>query len=536
MKTLSLALLAMLSVSSSSLLAATYNLSIDDKAVNFSGKSALGMAVNDQIPGPLLRFKEGEEVILNVTNNMSVDSSIHWHGLILPYQMDGVPGISFDGIKPGATFNYKFTVKQNGTYWYHSHSDLQEQSGVYGPIIIEPKNDYPQAFDREYIVMLSDWTDEDPLQVLKNLKAESDYYKQNKRTVFDLFSELFDADGVDEKKAVMKERAGWAKMRMDPSDVSDVTGYRFLLNGKTAEQGTRFEFKQGERVRLRFINAGTSTYFDVKIPGLKMQLVQTDGQNIKPIWVDEIPMAIAETYDVIIEPKADTAYTIFAQAKDRSGYVSAVLSANATLVADIPVLSPRPEMKLKDVMGAMPNMAMPNMTMDNKSSMDMSSTSPPKTPMSMKQPMDDGRKQMEKEGWKVFSYQDLRSLEQTSDNATPDREILLRLTGNMERYFWSINDLKYSMAEPIKFKFGERVRVIFKNETMMDHPMHLHGMWQELDNGSGDYKPRKHTINIKPGETVVVEVPVDAIGEWAFHCHILYHADTGMFRKVVVEG
>ena len=518
MKTQILAFLVISTISSSPVLAATYNLSIDDKVVNFTGTSAQGMAVNDQIPGPLLRFKEGEKVTINVTNNMDIDSSIHWHGLILPYKMDGVPGISYDGIKPGETFTYQFTVQQNGTYWYHSHSDLQEQSGVYGPIIIEPKDQYPQKFDREYIVMLSDWTDEDPVKVLKHLKSESDYYKKNKRTVFDILSEIGQADGLDAKKTVIKKRATWAKMRMDPSDVSDVSGYRFLLNGKIASQQPRFTFKKGERVRLRFINAATSTYFDIKIPGLKMQLVQSDGQNIEPVEIDELPIAIAETYDVIIEPQADVAYSIFAQAKDRSGYVSATLSTDANLQAKVPSLSSRTELKLVEVMGSM-------------SSMKMDSAESQHQGHQM-----DSREQMKSEGWKIFSYADLKSLKQSSDNATPDREILLRLTGNMERYFWSINDKKYSMAEPIKFKFGERVRVIFKNETMMDHPMHLHGMWQELDNGTGNFKPKKHTINIKPGETVVVEVPVDAVGEWAFHCHILYHADTGMFRKVVVEG
>ena len=494
-----------------SLQAAEYHLTIDNKAVNFSGSGAIGVAVNNSIPAPLLRFKEGEEAIIHVTNRMDVDTSLHWHGLVIPSEMDGVPGLSFDGIHPGETVTYHFTPQQSGTYWYHSHSGFQEQSGAYGPIIIEPAGNDPVRVDRDYIVMLSDWTDENPNDVLKHLKSELDYYKNPRRTLPDLLRELSEAKG-EERSNIMRERAGFARMRMDPSDISDVTGYVYLLNGKATSNNWTGLFKKGERVRLRFINAGASSYFDVKIPGLKMWVVAADGQNIEPVEVDEFNIAIAETYDVIVTPEEEKAYTIFAQALDRSGYVRGTLAPRQGMQADIPKLDERKILTMAEVM---PNHAGHAVHKQ------------------MKHDMHHDHHRHHEIGPVVLKYENLKSLENTSGDVS--RDIILRLTGNMERYFWSFNDVKYSMAEPIQFEFGERVRVKLVNETMMNHPIHLHGLWQVLQNGQKKHSPKKHTINVPPKQSITVEIPVDNRGRWAFHCHILYHMATGMFREVEVK-
>jgi len=517
-------------------LAGTYNLTIDEKMINITGTPAEATVINGTMPGPLLRFKEGEDVVIHVTNNLAVDSSIHWHGLIVPWQMDGVPNISFDGIKPGETFTYKFTLEQNGTYWYHSHSGFQEQTGARGPMIIEPAAPDPVQYDRDYVILLADWKDEPPEESYKNLKGDSEYYTKPRRTVFDFITEWFNADSGQASAQVIKERTGFGKMRMTPTDIVDVTGFTFLMNGNTAEKNWTGTFKAGERVRLRFINAAAATYFDINIPGLKMEVVQADGQNLQPVMIDRFNIAIAETYDVVVTPNENIAYTVFAQAMDRSGYVRGTLAPKEGMTASIPQMLPRRVLTLKDVM---PGMSKSGMKMDETSGMDMAAKEMPTNDSVKSIKMSDIKMDMhahEDMEPKVLSYADLKSLEKTSFNAVADREITLRLTGEMDRYIWSFDDKKFDMAEPIYFEFGERVRVKFVNETMMDHPIHMHGLWQELQNGSGDYAPKKHTVNVAPRSTVIVEVPVDNAGKWAFHCHILFHAAAGMFRQIDVQG
>lgn len=515
MKTLSLILCLLALPATQAADAAEYHLTVAPKAVNITGRPASGIAVNGSIPGPLLRMKQGEPVVIHVTNHLKVDTSLHWHGLIIPSDMDGVPGLSFDGIKPGETFTYRFTPHQSGTYWYHSHSGLQEQSGAYGPIVIEPSGPDPVKVDRDYIVMLSDWTDEKPETVLEHLKSQSDYYKRPKRTLAGLIREVAHAASSEERKHIIGERLAFARMRMDPTDITDVTGYTFLMNGRSVGQNWTALFKPGQRVRLRFINASSASYFDIAIPGLRMQVVAADGQNVRPVTVDRLPIAIAETYDVIVTPTESRPYTIFAESRDRSGYARGTLSPRPGLAAQVPPMDARKVLTMAEVM--------PMHGMHHG--------------MGMAMPMGHERRapgQMAHDPAPVvLSYADLRSLTRTDGKVT--REITLHLTGNMERYFWSFNGVKYSMARPIEFKFGERVRVRLVNETMMNHPIHLHGLWQVLQNGQQPYAPRKHTINVPPKQTVVVEIPVDHRGRWALHCHILYHMATGMFREVEVK-
>ena len=536
--------------------AATYYLTIDELAVNFTGKPRQAMAINGSVPAPLLRFREGEEVTIHVTNKLAVDSSVHWHGFILPNAMDGVPGMTFPGIKPGETFTYRFTIAQNGTYWYHSHSGLQEQAGIYGPIIIDPATPGPVAHDRDYVVMLSDWTDEKPEQVLANLKKQSDYYNYNQRTVGDFFRDV----GEKGWRATLRDRRMWGEMRMTPTDIADVTGYSFLINGKTAEENWTALFKAGERVRLRFINGSAMSYFDVEIPGLRMQVIAADGQNVQPVTVDSFRIAVAETYDVIVTPERNIPFTIFAQAMDRSGYARATLAPRPGQAAAIPEMDPRKLLTMADMGHDMGDMgqemgdmdAMSHET-DERAHMnhdDMGKMGAAMHDMAQPAPhhghgRHDGdvasamhahpeMARAEPAAPRVLRYGDLQSLDAHADRR-PTREITLRLTGNMERYFWSINDKKYSEAEPIRLRYNERVRIKFINQTMMTHPMHLHGHWMELDNGAGSFKPRKHVISIAPGETVYFDLTADAVGDWAFHCHLLYHMATGMFRKLIVE-
>ena len=490
--------------------AAKYDLEIAPIEVDFSGVPRPALAINGSIPGPTLHFTEGEEVVVNVTNRLDSVASLHWHGFILPYQMDGVPGISYEGIQPGETFTYRFMVAQSGTYWYHSHSDFQEQAGVYGPIIIKPAPAKPVkpesvSADRDYIVMLSDWSDEPPDQVLANLKSRSDYYNNNRRTVFDFFRGV-KSDGL---RATVADRLAWGNMRMDPTDISDVSGYQFLVNGKTTADNWTGLYERGEKIRLRFINGSAMSYFDIKIPGLKMTVIAADGQAVQPVAVSEFRIAVAETYDVIVEPQDDRAYTIFAAAMDRSGYARGTLATAPGAEAPIPSLDAPP------VLASTSHAAMDPVESDHAN-------------MGHEQDM------AEQAEGRVLRYADLRSPEPWSVVA-PTREIELRLTGNMARYFWSINGRKYADAEPIRLRYNERVRVKFVNTTMMNHPMHLHGHWMELDNGAGRFKPRKHVINVKPGETIYFDMTADAMGDWALHCHLLYHMATGMFRKLVVE-
>jgi len=552
--------------------AATYDLTIGKTSVNFTGHPREAITVNGQLPAPLLRFQEGEEVVLNVTNALDTDSSLHWHGFILPYAMDGAPGFGFAGIKPGETFTYRFKIQQSGTYWYHSHSGLQEQAGLYGPIVIEPTQPEPYRYDRDYVIMLSDWTDQAPRTVMSKLKKQSDYYNYSQQTVADFFREV-SAKGWD---AAIQNRLDWGRMRMMATDIADVTDYTFLVNGRTPEQNWSGLFKPGERVRLRLINGSAMSIFDVRIPGLKMTVVQVDGNNVTPTPVDELRISVAETYDVIVQPQDDKAYTLFAESLDRSGYARATLAPRRGMSGGIPELRPRPLLTMADMAGhsGMDHGSMAGMSagavdhskMDHgsmadaqpidHSKMDHAQMSPgsiagmdhstmnhsgaanaAQTSADMVKPNpQSGLYPTAADGGKFLIYNDLRAVTAYPDYRAPDREIEIRLTGNMERYIWTLNDQKFADAEPIRLKYGERVRLKLTNTTMMTHPIHLHGMWMQLDVGKGAFNPLKHVVNVLPGQTVYADVSVDAKGEWPFHCHLLYHMHAGMMRKVIVES
>ncbi len=521
-----------------------FHLSIDKTVVNVTGKPSYATAVNGMLQGPTLKWREGDTITLHVTNNLNESSSIHWHGIILPYQMDGVPGISYAGISPGETFTYTFTVRQSGTFWYHSHSGFQEQTGVYGAIVIEPKKKDPFEYDRDYVVLLSDYSDEKPSAIYRKLKLRPDYYNFRQRTVGDFLSEVKEKGFLE----AFKEREMWNKMRMSDRDLSDVTGYTytFLMNGQSP--ATRFQalFQNGEKVRLRFINAASMTFFDVRIPGLKMTVVAADGNNVQPVNVDEFRIGVAETYDVIVEPEDDKAYAIFAQSIDRSGYALGNLATNATILADVPKLDKRQALTLTD-MGMSKDMAkMKNMDMPMKKSMQSMNKPIPLTKlpirwdvgttmraMNPQYRLDDPGVGLRNNGRKVLTYADLRSLASTKEERYPDREIVLHLTGNMDRYMWSINGIPYHEAAPLEFHYGERLRITYINDTMMNHPMHLHGLWSDLETGDENHLVKKHTIVSQPGSKISFRVTVDAKGAWAYHCHLLYHM-TDMFRKVVV--
>ncbi|WP_232790078.1 copper resistance system multicopper oxidase [Pseudohongiella nitratireducens] len=532
------------------------DLNITRQPLDIGGRLGDTVTISGSIPGPLVRLKEGQDAVMRVTNQLDEDTSIHWHGLLVPYEMDGVPGVSYAGIKPGETFRYAFPVKQSGTYWYHSHSGLQEQQGHYGPLIIDPIDPEPFAYDREYVVMLSDWTFENPMSVLKKLKKQSDYYNYQRRTVPELFN---DAEENGWGKTV-RERMVWARSRMAPTDIADISGatYTYLMNGMAPDSNWTGLFRPGERIRLRFINGASMSYFDVRIPGLKMTVVQADGQNVQPVAVDEFRIGVAETYDVIVEPVDEAAYTIFAASMDRSGFARGTLASKAGLEAAIPPLGNRPVRTMKDMgMGAM---AMPGEMSAKKQtmgSMDMSrngtgmstASSPVKhgpdrhgkgNTMVAEFPsnrLSEPGNGLENNGRRVLVYTDLRSLSPYPDQRPPEREVELHLTGVMDRYMWSFDGKKFSEVDgPVHFKYGERLRLVLVNDTMMEHPIHLHGMWMELENGAGEYRPRKHTLNVKPGERLTALISADAPGNWAFHCHLLYHMDMGMFRVVSVTN
>jgi len=519
-----------------------FHLVIGKTAVSFTGTTAIATTVNGQIPAPTLHFKEGETVTIHVYNDLDVDSSIHWHGIILPTNMDGVPNISFEGIKPKESFTYTFTIKQSGTYWYHSHSGFQEQTGVYGAIVIEPKVKDPYDYDRDYVVALSDWSDEKPESIYRKLKLMGDYYNFKQRTVGDLFSEAKEEGFF----SALSKRKMWNQMRMSDRDLSDVTGYTYtyLMNGHTPNSHYKAPFKKGEKIRLRFINASAMTFFDIRIPNLKMMVVATDGNNIEPVSVDEFRMGVAETYDVIVEPKDKKAYAIFAQSFDRSGYAIGSLTSNST-IASTPPMDEVPRLTHVDMGMDMSKMKGMDMKKDSKMKMPMKKkipiTSLPEargvqTTMRVKNPqyrLSDAGAGLRNNGRRVLTYADLKSLDGVVDTKAPQREIILRLTGNMERYMWSINGIKYADSKPLQFHYGERLRITYINDTMMNHPMHLHGMWSDLETGDGRLV-RKHTIVVQPASKISMQVTVDAKGEWAYHCHLLYHMG-GMFRKVVVS-
>lgn len=639
------------------------DLVIDRTPVEFAGRLGSAVTINGTIPGPILRFREGETATLRVTNRLAEDTSIHWHGLLVPSDMDGVPGVSFRGIKPGETFTYRYRVRQNGTYWYHSHSALQEQLGHYAPIIIEPAGRDPVAFDREYVVMLSDWTFSDPMRAIAKMKKEGGYFNYQQRTLADFASDV-EKMGLS---AAVQDRAMWAKMRMDPTDILDVTGstYTYLINGLPPDGNWTGLMKPGERIRLRFINGSSMTYFNVRIPGLPLTIVQADGQNVQPVTVDEFQIATAETYDVIVQPKTEQAYTVFAEAMDRSGYARATLATRPGLTAPVPVLRKRPLRSMVDMGMDMDSMGMPGMAGGNMKSMAMNSGSggmqgmpgmaadaapsgampgmdmsqgtkvmaampgmgksdaskamggmdmghgamKPMPGMDMSkgaeamQPMPgmtkgamdmsgDAMKPMPgmaggaaksmpgmqmggmdsmpgadspvngkhgpgkhgpgntmtamvqrnrlgepgtglaDVGHRVLVYNDLKALEPSRDPRPPQREIEMHLTGNMEAFIWGIDGKKFSESGPPPMvRVGERVRLTMVNDTMMEHPMHLHGVFMELNNAAdATHKPRKHTINVKPAERVSLDFTYEEAGNFAFHCHQLFHMEAGMFR------
>ncbi|WP_122554634.1 copper resistance system multicopper oxidase [Pseudomonas viridiflava] len=540
-----------------------FDLLIGETPVNLTGSPRTAMTVNGGLPGPLLRWREGDTVTLRVKNRLKDTTSIHWHGIILPANMDGVPGLSFDGIAPDGLYVYRFKVRQNGTYWYHSHSGFQEQAGVYGPLIIDAKDPEPFSYEREHVVMLTDWTDEDPTRLMKKLKKQSDYYNQNKRTVGDFINDVSDKGW----SKTVADRAMWAQMQMDPTDLADVSGatYTYLMNGQAPDMNWTGLFKPGERIRLRFINGSSMTYFDVRIPGLKMTVVASDGQHVKPVSVDELRIAVAETFDVIVEP-ADGAYTLFAQSMDRSGFARGTLTSRPGTKADVPSLDPRPLLSMEDMgMGGMDRGAMSNGSMNHDSMQGMDHSQmghdmqgmdhnamPPNTPqshpdsetdnplvdmqaMSTSPKFDDPGIGLRNNGRKVLTYADLYSTFDDPDGREPSRTIELHLTGHMEKFAWSFDGVKFSDAAPLKLKYGERVRVVLVNDTMMTHPIHLHGMWSDLEDEHGRFKVRKHTIDMPPGSKRSYRVTADALGRWAYHCHMLYHMEMGMFREVRVE-
>jgi CopA family copper-resistance protein len=524
-------------------------LSIGDAHFATGGRSAHAIAVNGTIPAPLIRLREGQTVRLSVTNTLKEDTSIHWHGLIVPFQMDGVPGVSFPGIRPGETFTYAFPVRQSGTYWYHSHSGMQEAMGHYGPIVIDPAGPDPIQSDREHVIVLADWSPVHPHILLKRLKQMGGYYNMQKQTAGSLLA------GRDQKR---KDRMEWGAMRMDPTDISDVTGstYSYLINGHgTAENWTGL-FAPGERVRLRIINASAMTNFNVRLPGLPMTVVQCDGQPVQPVETDEFQIGIAETYDVIVQPTEATAYGLIAEAIDRSGLVRATLAPQIGMAAAIPPLRERPLLGMKDM-----GMDMSGMDMGQNGVIDLSqpandsmaghsmkmrdpSVAPqvkmgPGVATLSPMPVDrtaDRPTGLENVEHRVLTYADLRSPEPNSDTRTPTRTIDIHLTANMERYMWSFDGVKLSDgADPIALRHMERVRVNLINDTMMPHPIHLHGHFFELVTGAGAHNPRKHTVNVLPGGKASFDLTADALGDWAFHCHMLMHMHSGMMRVVTVR-
>ncbi|QQN30361.1 MULTISPECIES: copper resistance system multicopper oxidase [Pseudomonas] len=568
-----------------------FDLSIGEMPVNITGRRRTAMAINGGLPGPLLRWKEGDTVTLRVRNRLDAATSIHWHGIILPPNMDGVPGLSFAGIEPGGVYVYQFKVQQNGTYWYHSHSGFQEQVGVYGPLVIEAKEPEPFKYDSEHVVMLTDWTDEDPVSLMRTLKKQSDYYNFHKRTVGDFVNDVADKGWA----ATVADRKMWAEMKMNPTDLADVSGatYTYLLNGQAPNMNWTGLFRPGEKLRLRFINGSAMTYFDIRIPGLKMTVVASDGQFVNPVEVDELRIAVAETFDVIVEPTAE-AYTVFAQSMDRTGYARGTLAVREGLVAQVPPLDPRPLVTMDDMgMGGMDHGSMDGMSGMDSGADDgmqtMSSMGGDSMPamdhskMSTMQGMEHGAMSgmdhgamggmggmggmvmqshpasendnplvdmqamsptaklndpglgLRNNGRKVLTYADLKSTFEDPDGREPSRTIELHLTGHMEKFAWSFDGIKFADAQPLILKYGERVRIVLLNDTMMTHPIHLHGMWSDLEDEDGNFRVRKHTIDMPPGSKRSYRVTADALGRWAYHCHLLYHMEMGMFREVRVE-
>ena len=553
-----------------------FDLAIGEVAANFTGRTRNAVAVNGSIPAPLLRWREGTTVNLRVSNALppgsihGEETSIHWHGILLPANMDGVPGLSFDGISRGETYHYRFTVKQGGTYWYHSHSAFQEQAGLYGPLIIDPLEPEPFSYDRDYVVMLSDWTDLDPTALFARLKKMSDYDNYYKRTVGDFFRDAR-REGL---ASALQDRKMWGEMRMTPTDLSDVNAhtYTYLMNGTTALGNWTGLFRSGEKVRLRFINGSSMTHFDVRIPGLKMTVVAADGQYVHPVTVDEFRIATAETFDVIVQPSGQDAFTIFAQDMARTGYVSGTLAVREGLRAPVPAVDPRPILTMADMghggmahgghdmgdmaggaqqeMASMQGMDHSGHAMASMEDHDMpgppggmvthpaSEAGNPLVDMQTMSPtprLDDPGIGLRDNGRTALTYAMLRSAFDDPDGRDPAREIELHLTGHMEKFAWGFNGMKFSDAEPLRLNYGERLRIVLVNDTMMSHPIHLHGMWSDLEDEQGHFHVRKHTIDVPPGTRRSYRVRADALGSWAYHCHLLYHMEAGMMRQVRVE-
>ena len=550
-----------------------FDLRIGETLVNYTGRVRPAITVNGSLPAPLLRWKQGTTVNLLVHNALPAgsihgpDTSIHWHGMQLPANMDGVPGMSFDGIRAGEAYQYRFHVGQAGTYWYHSHSGFQEQGGLYGPIVIDPIEPEPFAFDREHVVLLSDWTDMDPAKLFARLKKMSSHDNYYQRTVGDFMGEV-EREGLP---ATVADRKMWGQMRMTPTDLSDVNGntYTYLMNGTTALGNWTGLFAPGEKLRLRLINGSAMTYFDVRIPGLKMTVVAADGQYVHPVTVDELRIAVAETYDVIVEPSGQDAYTLFAQDSARTGYVSGTLAVREGLRAPLPPLDPRPILGMADMgmggMGGGHDMAamdqgapaqdmggmagMDHAGMANMPAMDhsggamqahpASETNNPLVDMQAMTPaakLDDPGIGLRDNGRKVLSYADLKSTFADPDGREPGRTVELHLTGHMEKFAWSFNGIKFAQAEPLRMTYGERLRIVLVNDTMMSHPIHLHGLWSDVEDEAGNFQVRKHTVDMPPGTKRSYRVRADALGRWAYHCHLFFHMEAGMFREVRVDA
>ncbi|MAK61023.1 MAG: copper-binding protein [Ponticaulis sp.] len=552
-----------------------FDLTIGRSTAVIDGQVGGAITINDQLPAPLLRWREGDEVTLRVHNTLDEDTSIHWHGLLLPFQMDGVPGVAFPGIRPGETFTYRFPIRQAGTYWYHSHSGLQEQLGHYGPIIIEPAGTDPVAYDREYVIVLSDYTFEGPHRVFEKLMKVSDTYNFQQRTLSD-FVEASRQNGL---LAALRDRSMWGQMRMSPTDISDVTAatLEYLVNGHGPQDNWTGLFSPGERVRLRFINASAMTIFNVRFPDLPMTIVQSDGLNVQPVETDEFQIGVAETYDVIVQPREVRAYTMMCESIDRSGFARATLSPRIGMTAPVPPLRPRPTATMQDMGMGHGAMGHASQSMDH-SAMGTAAMASQASPVAhdergghnaagpeghtmMNSPETGGPQRHDHPGGpgvanmamqptsrlhepgagladvghRVLVYTDLKSLDRNPDTRPPGREVEVHLTSNMERYMWSFDGRRWSeVVDPIQFYQGERVRLTMVNDTMMPHPIHLHGMFFEVVNGESDHKPRKHTITVKPGEKLSVDVTPEDVGDWAFHCHLLYHMHAGMFQVVSV--
>lgn len=546
-----------------------FDLVVAESPVNFTGKPGIATTINGTIPAPTLRWREGETVTIRVTNKLRESTSIHWHGIILPYQMDGVPGISFDGIAPGETFTYRFKVEQSGSYWYHSHSGMQELTGMYGAIIIDPAGPQTIHADREHVLVFSDWTDEDPMRIFAKLKFQSDYLNFNQPTVIDFFRDV-SRDGM---AAALGKRKMWNEMRMNPTDLADLSSatLTYLANGTTPAGNWTGLFRPGERVRLRMVNGAGNTFYDVRIPGLKLTVVHVDGVDVELVTVDEFRFGPGETIDVIVQPR-DDAYTIFAQAMERTGYARATLAVREGLQAPVPALDPVEWLGMGDMMGGMDHgasgqdagmtgmagMAATPMTGMNHGGMAMDHSQHAAGALAVpsttarharteygastdmrvdmaRTNLDDPGIGLRNNGRRVLTLADLHTPSGPLDKRGPGREVELHLTGNMERYSWSLDGLEFGKSTPVHFRYGERLRVILHNDTMMTHPMHLHGLWSELESPDGRFLARRHTLPVQPAQRISFLVTADALGRWAWHCHLMFHMDAGMFREVVVS-